>query len=71
MLGFCTNNNLKCLLYLDKITLVCPTVNRFTLFRDVKVEEQANVIIVKPGNQDRWPTKTTIGQDNPFISHVK
>ena len=26
---------------------------------------------VKPGNKDRWPTKTTLGQDNPFISHVK
>ena len=26
---------------------------------------------VKPGNKDRWPTKTTLGQDNFFISHVE
>ena len=27
--------------------------------------------IVKPGNKDRWPIKSTLGKDNPFISHVE
>ena len=25
---------------------------------------------VKPGNEERWPTKTTLGQNKPFLSQV-
>ena len=32
---------------------------------------QLNLETKTPGKKDRWPTKTTLGQDNLFISHVE
>ena len=37
----------------------------------IKLDIQRNLETKTPGNKNRWPTKTILGQDNPFKFHVE